>query len=98
MEAKDNPYRKYYANFPKDVGINCSNCVGAYDEGYEAGIREVVEWAILERQKLKEKRVVQKACKPLDIQSRVVIGSKMKALQQVIDKWQAKLKEWDIKD
>ncbi len=67
---ENNPYRKYYANFPKGVGINCSNCVGAYDEGNKAGIREVVEW----------------------------IETKGYLHPVLPNVWQAKLRDWGIKE
>ena len=44
MEQLVNPYKKYYAHFPKGVHINCSNCPNAFEEGINTGRREVVEW------------------------------------------------------
>lgn len=56
-------------------------------EGYKEGIKEVVEWAIKERQNLQKKKTEQKIRKPDDVANQIILGAKAKAFQQVIDKW-----------
>ena len=63
---------------------------------FKAGVRKITDFAIEERRKLKEKKARHKENKPDDIQTQIILGSKMKALQQIIDKGQIKLKAWGV--
>ena len=58
----------------------------AFGDMSKAQLKKVAEWGIAERQRLKEKRVKQKISKPNDLTTQIIIGAKMKVLQQVIDK------------
>ena len=68
-------------------GLSLERQGAAYLEGKQAGQKEVVEWAIEERQRLKNKKAKHKEKKPKDIVRLTIIGAKAKTLQQVIDKW-----------
>ncbi len=52
----------------------------------KAQLKNVVKWAIEERQKLKVKKIKQKTSNPKALANQINLGAKMKALQQVIDK------------
>jgi hypothetical protein len=49
-------------------------------------LKEIVDWAISRREKLKIKKKRQKEIKPHDTQNQINLGAKMKTLQEVIDK------------
>ena len=52
----------------------------------KAQLKKVVEWAVEERQKLKEKKINQRIVKPEDRASQIIFDAKARAFQQVIDK------------
>jgi len=53
---------------------------------YLQDIKRLSTWVIGKRAKLQEKKEVHTKAKPHDVQALAVLGGKIKALQQVIDK------------
>lgn len=63
-----------------DFGLSC------YEIAYTMALGEIEQYVVERRQRLADKKRIQKESDPEDIASQINLGAKMKAFQQVIDK------------
>lgn len=69
-----------YCQLSVDIGL------WAARKQYERTLGQIKDWAIAMRAKLQEQKERHAAIKPHDIQALAVLGGKIKAFQQIIDK------------
>jgi len=95
IQLTENPYPRINSGLPtNDFCYSQYDLAKAFDEGVKAQLKKVVEWGIDRRKHFEQKRGALKLEKPNDISGITILGAKMRAFQQVIDKCgQAPLEE-----
>ena len=62
----------------------------SFRAGRQSILEELLAWAIEVKKEYSDKKQKQATIKPLDVQNQAVLGGKIKAFQQVIDKLRSK--------